>query len=69
MSLWIGLTACQQKISVDFTTAAGLVQKLMEDGDGRQLLNLQRQLSRPNLLIIQGLSFVSLPHVKLSLRK
>ena len=52
MSLWIGLAACQQKISVDFTTAAGLVQKLMEDGDGRRLLNLQRQLSRPNLLII-----------------
>ena len=52
MSLWIGLAACQQKISVVFTTAASLVHKLMEDGDGRQLLNLQRQLSRPNLLII-----------------
>ena len=52
MSLWIGLAACQRKIPEGFTTAAGLVHKLMEDGDGRQLLNLQRQLSRPNLLII-----------------
>ena len=52
MSLWIGLAACQQKISVAFTTAAGLLHKLMEDGYERQLLNLQRQLSRPNLLNI-----------------
>ena len=50
--MWLGLAACQQKIPVDFTTAAGLLHKLMEDGDERQLLYLQRQLSRPNLLDI-----------------
>ena len=43
-----------------FTTTAALVHELMEARDARRLLNLQRQLSRLNLLIIDELGFVPL---------
>ena len=43
-----------------FTTAAGLVYKLMETRDERRVLNLLRQLSRLSLLIIDELGFVPL---------
>ncbi len=55
-----GLAACQQGMSVGFTTSAVLVHELMEARDERRLLNLQRQLSRLNLLIIGELGFVPL---------
>ena len=42
------------------TTAASLVHELMEARDERRRLNLQRQLSRLNLLIIDELGFVPL---------
>ena len=60
VALGLGLAACQRGMSVGFTTAAGLVHELMEARDERRLLNLQRQLSRPNLLIIDELGFVPL---------
>ena len=41
-----------------FTTAAALVHELMEARDERRLLNLQRQLSRLRLLIVDELGFV-----------
>ena len=47
-------------MSVGFTTAAALVHELMEARDERRLLNLQRQLSRLGLLIIDELGFVPL---------
>ena len=47
-------------MSVGFTTAAALVREMMEARDERRLLNLQRQLSRLNLLIIDELGFVPL---------
>ena len=50
--------ACQKGMSVGFTTAAALVHELMEARDDRRLLNLQRQLSRLRLLIIDELGFV-----------
>ena len=50
----------QRGMSVGFTTAAALVHELMEARDERRLLNLQRQLSRLNLLIIDELGFVPL---------
>ena len=56
----LGLAACQRGMSVGFTTAAGLVHEMMEARDERRLLNLQRQLSRLNLLIIDELGFVPL---------
>ena len=55
-----GLAACQRGMSVGFTTAAGLVHELMEARDERRLLNLQRQLSRLGLLIIDEFGFVPL---------
>ena len=56
----LGLAAYQRGLSVGFTTAAGLVHELMEARDERRLLNLQRQLARLNLLIIDELGFVPL---------
>ena len=52
IALGLGLAASQRGMSVGFTTAASLVHELMEARDERRLLNLQRQLSRLNLLII-----------------
>ena len=60
IALGLRLAACQRGMSVGFTTAAGLVHELMEARDERRLLNLQRQLSRLNLLIIDELGFVPL---------
>ena len=60
VALGLGLAACQRGMSVGFTNAAGLVHELMEARDERRLLNLQRQLSRLNLLIIDELGFVPL---------
>ena len=48
----LGRAACQRGMSVGFTTATTLVHELMEARDERRRLNLQRQLSRLNLLII-----------------
>ena len=58
--LGLGLAACQRGMSVGFTTAASLVHEMMEARDERRLLNLQRQLARLNLLIIDELGFVPL---------
>ena len=60
IALGLGLAACQRGMSVGFTTAAALVHELMEARDDRRLLNLQRQLSRLKLLIIDELGFVPL---------
>ena len=61
VALGLGLAACQRGMSVGFTTAAALVHELMEARDERRLLNLQRQLSRLSLLIIDELGFVPCP--------
>ena len=55
-----GLAGRQRGMSVGFTTAAALVHELMEARDERRLLNLQRQLSRLNLPVIDELGFVAL---------
>ena len=60
VALGLGLAACQRGLSVGFTTAASLVHELMETRDERRLLNLQRNLSRLSLLIIDELGFVPL---------
>ena len=54
----LGLAACQRGMPVGF--AAALVHELMEARGERRLLNLQRQLSRLSLLIIDELGFVPL---------
>ena len=60
VALGLGLATCQRGISVGFTSAAALVHELLEARDERRLLNLQRQLSRLNLLIIDELGFLPL---------
>ena len=62
VALGLGLAACQRGLSVGFTTAAALVNELMEARDERRLLNLQRQLARLQLLIIDESGFVPLSH-------
>ncbi len=60
VALGLGLAACQKGMSVGFTAAAVLVHELMEARDERRLLNLQRQLARFRLLIIDELGIFPL---------
>jgi DNA replication protein DnaC len=60
VALGLGLAACQRGFSVAFTTAAGLVHRLMEARDERRLLRLQRELQAVKLLIIDELGYVPL---------
>ena len=47
-------------MSVSFTTAAALVNELMEARDERRLIRLQKQMAAVKLLIIDELGFVPL---------
>ena len=60
IALGLGLAACQKGLKVRFITAAALVHELMEAGDERRLLRLQKQLASQHLLIIDELGFVPL---------
>ncbi|MEY3081204.1 MAG: hypothetical protein RJA94_1189 [Pseudomonadota bacterium] len=60
VALGLGLHACQKGLSVGFTTAAALVNALMEARDERRLLRLQKQIAGYKLLIIDELGFVPL---------
>ncbi len=60
VALGLGLAACQKGMSVSFTTAATLVNEMMEARDERRLLRMQKQLVGVKLLIIDELGFVPL---------
>ena len=60
IALGLGLAACQKGLAVGFTTAAALVNELIEAGDEKRLLRLQRQLAACKLLIIDELGYVPL---------
>jgi DNA replication protein DnaC len=60
VALGLGLAACQKGLSVGFTTAAALVNKLLEARDEKRLLRLQRQLAAYKLLVIDELGYVPL---------
>jgi len=60
VALGLGLAACQKGISVSFTTAAALVNELMEARDERRLQRVQKQMAAVKLLIIDELGFVPL---------
>jgi len=60
VALGLGLAACQKGLSVSFTTAATLLNEMMEARDERRLLRLQKQLVGVKLLIIDELGFVPL---------
>ena len=56
----LGLAACQKGFSVTFTTAASLVNQLLEARDERRLLRLQRELAAVKLLIEDSLGSMPL---------
>ena len=60
VALGLGLAACQEGVTVSFTTAAALVNELMEARDERRLLRVQKQMANAKLLIIDELGFVPL---------
>ena len=60
VALALGLAACQKGFPVAFTTAASLVNQLLEARDERRLLKLQRELQSVKLLIIDELGYVPL---------
>ena len=60
MSRHLGSAACQKGLSVGFTTAAALVNELLEARDEKRLLRLQRQLAGYKLLVINELGYVPL---------
>lgn len=60
LAVGLGLAACQKGMSVAFTTAAALLNEMMEARDERSLLGLQKQLAAVKLFIIDELGFVPL---------
>jgi DNA replication protein DnaC len=60
IALGLGLAACQKGLSVGFTTAAAVVNELMEARDERRLLRFQKQMAAVKLLIVDELGFVPL---------
>ena len=60
IALALGLAACQRGHRVRFTTAAALVNELIEARDEKHLLRFQKQLTAYELLIIDELGFVPL---------
>ena len=60
IALALGLAACQKNFSVAFTTAASLVNQLLEARDEKRLLRLQRELLAVKLLIVDELGYVPL---------
>ena len=57
-ALALGLAACQKGYRVRFTTAAALVNELLEARDDKRLLRLQKQLAKQDLLIVDELGYV-----------
>lgn len=60
IALALGLAACQRGFTVSFTTAAAMVNQLMEARDERRLLKLQRDFQTVKLLIVDELGYVPL---------
>ena len=60
VALALGLAACQKGFTVAFTTAAALVNQLMEARDEKRLLKMQRDLAAVKLLIVDELGYVPL---------
>ena len=60
IALALGLAACQQGYRVRFTTAAALVNELLEARDEKRLLRFQKLLAKQDLLIIDELGYVPL---------
>ena len=59
LSIALGLRACRSGFRVRFTTAGTLATMLVEAKDTKELLKLERQLQKIDLLIIDELSYLS----------
>lgn len=59
LSIALGLRACRSGFRVKFTTAGTLATMLVEAKDTKELLKLERQLQKIDLLIIDELSYLS----------
>ena len=60
IGLALGLAACQRGYRTRFTTAAALVNELLEARDERRLLRCQKQLTKQDLLIVDELGYAPL---------
>ena len=60
IGLALGLAACQRGYRTRFTTAAALVNELLEARDERRLLRFQKQLAKQDLQIVDELGYVPL---------
>ncbi len=60
LALALGLAACQKGYRVRFTTAAALVNELLEARDDKRLRRFQKQLAKQDLLIVDELGYVPL---------
>ena len=60
LALALGLAACQTGYRVRFTTAAALVNELLEARDDKRLLRFQKLLAKQDLLIVDELGYVPL---------
>ena len=60
LALALGLAACQKGYRVRFTTAAALVNELLEAPDDKRLLRFKKQLAKQDLLIVDELGYVPL---------
>jgi DNA replication protein DnaC len=60
LALGLGLAACQRGYAVLWTTAAALVNTLIESRDEKHLMRHQQRLAKVQLLIVDELGFVPL---------
>ena len=60
LALALGLAACQQGSRVRCTTAAALVNELLEARDDKRLLRFQKQVAKQDVLIVDELGYVPL---------
>jgi DNA replication protein DnaC len=67
LALALGMAACQGGYRVRFTTAAALVNELLEARDERRLLRFQKQLAKQDLLIVDELGYVPLSKTRAEL--
>ena len=59
LSIALGVKACLQGLNVKFFTAANLSNALIEAQEYKQLLKLEKQIAKADLLIIDELSYIT----------
>lgn len=59
LSIALGIKACLQGFHVKFFTAANLSNQLIEAQEQRQLIRLEKQIAKADLLIIDELSYLT----------